>query len=261
MRSLGERPGKGRHEILVTGAAGLIGGIVARGLADDYAVRGLDVTRDPQVTRRGDMTRLRSVEGAFRGAWAVVDLAADARLSAPWKAVRKNNIPSSLNALEAARKAGVRRLVYASSNHVVGRYEADEPYASIIAGKYDGLDPKTIPKLRVDAPIRPDSPYGVGKAFGEAAARLYAESTDLSVICLRIGTVNRADRPLEPRHFATLLTHGDLVRLVRCCLVAPDSLRFGVYYAVSGNTWRFWDLEPAREDLAYEPRDDAEAFR
>ena len=81
------------------------------------------------------------------------------------------------------------------------------------------------------------------------------------MLCLRIGTVNRDDRPANARQFATLLTHRDLVQLVRRCLQAPEELAFGVYYGVSANTWRFWDLEDAARELGYVPEDDAERWR
>jgi nucleoside-diphosphate-sugar epimerase len=140
-------------------------------------------------------------------------------------------------------------------------YEREEPYASVVAGTYDGLDPETFPRLGIDAPIRPDNPYGVGKAFGETIARYYADADGLSVICLRIGSVTLDDRPRRPRHFATLLTHRDLIDLVRSSLRAPDSLRFGIFYGVSANTWRLWDIENARAELGYAPKDNAESFR
>ena len=250
-----------RDRVLVTGARGLIGSILVKALADEHAVSGLDVASGPSVDRVGDMTKLRRVERAFEGVDAVVDLAADARMSATWKSVRENNIAATVNTFEAARAAGVRRVVFASSNHVVGLYERDEPYASIVEGAYADLDPEDVPLLTADIPIRPDSPYGIGKAFGEAVARYYAEEHGLSVICVRIGTVNRANRPENPRHFATLLSHADLVRLVRCCIAAPESVRFAIYYGVSANTWRFWDVEEPRRAIGYSPQDDAEAWR
>jgi len=224
-------------------------------------VHGLDAKAGPGVQWARDMAKLRRAEGVFEGMDAVIDLAADASVSASWKSVRQNNIPATLNAFEAARKAGVRRVIFASSNHVVGMYERDEPYASVVAGAYDGLDPVALHRLGADVAIRPDGPYGVGKAFGEAAARYYAEMYGLSVICLRIGTVNAANRPTNTRQFATLLTHRDLVHLVRCCLAAPESVRFGVFYGVSANTWRFWDIDDARETIGYRPQDDAERWR
>ena len=108
---------------------------------------------------------------------------------------------------------------------------------------------------------RPDSPYGVGKAFSEAAARFYAEQYGMSCICVRIGTVNAEDFPKTPRQYSTLLSHGDLVRLVNGALEGPLELQYGVYYGVSANTWRFWDIANAVEELGFDPQDDAERFR
>jgi nucleoside-diphosphate-sugar epimerase len=173
----------------------------------------------------------------------------------------EKDIEGRVNVLEAARAHGVRRYVFASSNHVTGMYELDQPYASIVAGAYDGLDPTEIPLIAPDAPIRADSPYGVGKGFAEIASRHYAERYDMSCLCLRIGTVLRDDRPHRARHYATLLTHADLARLVDCALRAPLELRHGIYYGVSANRWRFWDIANARDELGFEPHDDAESFR
>jgi uronate dehydrogenase len=251
-----------RRRVLITGAAGLIGGILRRGLAVDYELSGLDARkrRHGSVEAR-DLTRLVSALPAFEHQELVVDLAADARRDAGWESVYGNNLLSTFNTFEAARRAGVRRVIFASSNHVVGLYERDPPYSAIVAGSYDGLDPAAIPLIRADAPIRPNGLYAVGKAFGEALARLYAEEHGLSVICLRIGSVNGADRPRTPRHFATLLTHADLIRLVRCAIEAPAELRFAVFYGVSANTWRFWDLDDARDAIGYAPTHNAEWWR
>ena len=83
----------------------------------------------------------------------------------------------------------------------------------------------------------------------------------LDLLGIDIGTVNRASRPLTARHFATLLTHADMARLARCCIEAPPGLTFGVFYGVSANTWRIWDLDDARRAIGYEPQDDAEQWR
>ena len=132
---------------------------------------------------------------------------------------------------------------------------------ALLAHATDARESRELLRIRTDAPVRPDGPYGVGKAFGEAVGRYYADAWGLSVICLRIGTVNRADRPTGIRHFATLLTHRDLVSLVRCCIDAPPDVRFGIAYGVSRNTWRLWDVEAARELIGFEPSDNAESFR
>lgn len=251
-----------RERVLITGVSGLIGSILRNGLADDYELSGLDVRRIRGLKSHvGDMAKMKSVRRAFEGVDLVVDLAADASPLTSWERVCRNNVPATLNALEASRSAGVRRVVFASSNHVTGMYEREEPYSAIATGNYLGLDPSTIPRIGTGWPIRPDGPYAAGKAFGEAAARYYADEFGLSVICLRIGTVNQSSQPERERHFATLLTHDDLIRLVRCSFHASEDLKFAAFYGVSGNTWRFWDIEDAHEAIGYQPEDDAEVWR
>jgi uronate dehydrogenase len=249
------------RRVLITGVSGLVGQVLSKALANDYEVAGVDVRRRGRNDlSRADMTRPRNAQRAVDGADVVIDLAS-AHWQQPWEVVRKNNIPAAWNTLEAARRRGVRRVVYASSNHVTGLYERDEPYARIIAGDYDGLDPATVPKITTAMAVRPDTPYGVGKVLGEAAARYYAEEYGLSVLCLRIGTLNRASRPSAARHFATLITHADMARLARCCIEAPLDLTYGVFYGVSANRWRIWDIDDARRAIGYEPQDDAERWR
>jgi nucleoside-diphosphate-sugar epimerase len=247
---------------MITGAAGLLGTLLLRGLADRHEISGADRARSrPEGVRRVNMTNSRSLGSLFRGVDAVIDLAGLSDAATPWGDVWRNNLPATMNALEAARRADVRRFVFASSNHVTGMYERDPPYSAIVAGDYGDLDPRSTPLITPSSPVRPDGAYALGKALGEAAGRYYSDAFGLSVVCLRIGTVNAQNRPLGPRHFATLLTHEDLLRLVDAALTAPDDLRFGVYYGVSRNTWRFWDIARAGEELGYHPRDDAEAFR
>lgn len=247
---------------MITGASGLIGRILAEGLPDDYSVTGVDVRgRRGSDIRRVDMTDLKAAERSFQGAELIVDLAANPSASISWDEACTNNLPAAINALEAARRVGASRLVYASSNHVTGMYEREHPYAAIVAGDYGGLDPSQTPYITSRDPVRPDGPYGVSKAAGEAAGRFYSDAFGLSVICLRIGTVNAESRPRNPREFATLLTHGDLVHLVDCCLRAPADVRFAVFYGVSCNAWRFWEIADALEAIGYRPRDDAEAWR
>jgi nucleoside-diphosphate-sugar epimerase len=252
----GAQPG-----VVLTGAGGTIGRVLRQGLAEAYVLRTIDRVPGPGVDLVADVRRVRRMEKAFAGARAVVDLAANPRVDTSWAVVKDNNLAAAIGTLEAARRAGVARVVLASSNHVTGLYERDEPYASVLAGRYEGLDPEAVPRLHAHSPIRPDGFYAVGKSGAEAAARYYAEEHGLSVICLRIGTVNRDDRPRNPREYATLLTHRDLVQLVRRCLEAPREVGFGVFYGVSRNTWRIWDIGDAAAVLGYEPLDDAESFR
>jgi nucleoside-diphosphate-sugar epimerase len=250
------------HKILITGAAGLLGRVLVGGLGERYAVSGIDRmgSRRGQM-RRVDMSKQKGLDSLFDGFDTVIDLAALPSERTPWSEVWRNNLPATMNALEAARRGGVRRYVFASSNHVTGMYERDAPYAAISAGEYDGLDPRQTPLIEPSWPLRPNGPYAIGKALGEAAARYYSDAFGLSAICLRIGTVNRENRPTAPRHFATLLSHADLLRLVQAAVTAPADLQYGIYYGVSRNTWRFWDIGDARDEIGYEPQEDAERFR
>ena len=251
-----------KKRVLATGASGLIGRLLRDGLKGAYRLKGLDVqpTDDPSCTE-ADMADLNAIRPAFEDIDVVVDLAAVPQMDIPWDVVRQNNLPATWNALEAARLAGVRRVIFASSNHVTGMYENDHPYSAIVAGRYQGLDPESIPRITTDMPIRPDGPYGIGKALGEAVGRYYSDRFGLSVLCIRIGTLNREGRPMDARQFATLLSHRDLVGLVTRCVEAPDQLGFGIFYGVSNNRWRFWDTGNSRSALGFEPRDDAEAWR
>ena len=252
----GSQPG-----VVITGAGGTIGTVLRTELADCYALRTIDQRPGTGIELVADVRQAERMARLVAGADAVVELAANSSVDTSWKRVLENNLAATVGTLEAARRAGVPRVVIASSNHVTGVHERDEPYASVLSGRYEGLEPSILPRIRVDSPDRPDSFYAVGKCGAEAAGRYYAEEHGLCVICLRIGTVNRENRPRNPREFATLLTHRDLAHLVRRCLEAPPDLRFAVFYGVSRNTWRIWDIDDAAATIGYEPQDDAESFR
>lgn len=246
--------------VLITGGAGLIGTLLRDRLSDRFELRAVDLERR-QGVRRVDTTSIGALSECIVGVDAVVDLAAVASADATWDIVSSNNLRATATVLEAARRNAVPRLVFASSNHVTGLYERDEPYRSVVAGRYEGLDPANIPLIGPDWPMRPDGPYGMSKALGEAMCRTYSAIYGMSTISLRIGTVNPEGRPTRPREFATLLTHADLVELVACALTAPASVGHGTYYGVSRNTWRIWDTANAANDLGFVSRDDAEELR
>ena len=195
------------------------------------------------------MTELDSITASFENQDVVIDLAADPSATAGWDAVYGNNLSATFNALEASRRAGVRRVIFASSNHVTGMYERDHPYASIVAGRYEEVDRDATRFIGPYDPIDRTASTQSARRSARRSHACYAEAHGLSVICLRIGTVNSADRPRSPRQFATLLTHADLVRLVRAAIEAPSDVRYAIVYGVSNNTWRFWDLENARRSV------------
>jgi nucleoside-diphosphate-sugar epimerase len=129
-----------------------------------------------------------------------------------------------------------------------------------VTGAYEGFPPslhtkENVGMIKVSDPIRPDGFYGVSKAAGEALARMYYELHGLESICLRIGSVTRDDDPgANPRMRSTWLSHRDLIQLVRRSLQAD--VKFGIYYGVSNNKKRFWDISVAERDLGYHPVDD-----
>ena len=249
-------------KVLITGITGLVGSVLKEGLKSEFDVTGIDLRDSKDVpTLVADSTNLDEIAPAFEGVDTVIDLASEPSNFSPWNVIYDNNLRCTYNAFKASKIAGVRRVIFASSNHATGNYENDSPYREIVAGQYEQLTPGSFDLVNTDMPIRPDGPYGIGKAFGEATGRYFADEQGLSVMCLRIGTLNVESRPMNLRQFATLLTHGDLVRLVKACIQGPDSIRFGIYYGVSDNKWRFWDISNSRREIGYQPKDNAETWR
>ena len=246
--------------MLVTGLSGLIGSALQRQLQSRYDLRALNRRPVDGVTCfLADIADLEAIQPAFTGVTTVVHLAANSSAAATAEATMRDNVLGTYNVFEAARRAGVPRIVFASSGAVVNGYEADEPYRSLVAGEYAGLT--SWPLLTDEAPLRPRNLYGVSKAWGEALARCYVDAHGLSMICVRIGHVTAADRPLTLRDFSVWCSQADVCRLLELAITAPDSLRFAVVYALSNNRWSYRDLEHARVALGYEPRDSAEDHR
>ncbi len=256
------------RRVLITGADGTIGRILRERLAGTYRLSFL--TRRPAAfaSHVGSIERLDEIEGAFKGVDTVVHLAGESSVDAPWERVLPANIVGAYNVFEAARRAGVRRVVFASSNHAIGMYEAEGAPAI-----YELDDRRTY---AADVPARPDSLYGASKVFGEALGRMYADRHAMEVICLRIGAVRADDdptnahagRPFEPlpplsledarrRLRAVWLSHRDCVALVQAAVEADVS--WAVVYGTSDNPRQMWDLGGARELLGYRPSDSAPA--
>jgi uronate dehydrogenase len=231
--------------VLLTGAAGRIGTVLRGGLPErGWAVRCLDVVpvadeRPGEEQVVADVTDLAAMADAVEGVDAVVHLAGVVGEST-WPAISHANIEGTYATLEAARRAGVRRMVLASSNHASGFTPRPE----------EGL-------LREeDAPPRPDTYYGVAKVTMEALGSLYVDRYGLDVVCLRIGSASA--EPTTTRQLSTWLSPADAVSLVDAALTAP-SPGFAVVWGVSANTRNWWDLTAARA-LGYEPADDAEVY-
>jgi len=237
-------------KVLVTGAAGSIGRVLTLGLADrGHVVVGLDLVPQPDGADGSwytvDATDPDAVAAVFEEETldAVVHLA-----GIPTEASLPDSLASHVVTtgalLDAMVEHDVRRFVYASSNHAVGR----TPRA-LADGAVDGV-------VGVDVRPRPDTFYGVGKVAAEALMSLYADRYGIDAVACRIGSF--LERPESVRHLSTWLSPDDCVRMVDAALTATAP-GFAVLYGISRNTRAWWDLEPGRA-LGYEPQDDAEAF-
>jgi uronate dehydrogenase len=178
-----------------------------------------------------------AVGDLLRGVSAVVHLGG-VSTEQPWEPILQANIIGIYNLYEAARVHGVRRIVFASSNHVIGFYRQDEV-----------LDHKV--------PMRPDGLYGLSKAFGENLARFYFDRYGIETVCLRIGS--SFPEPKDRRMLATWMSYDDLERLVVASLTAPV-VGHSIIYGMSDNTTKFWDNTGAAH-IGYRPLDSSEPFR
>jgi uronate dehydrogenase len=185
---------------------------------------------------RGDVSRMKDMLAATRGVDAIVHMGGYS-VEGPWETILEANIVGTYNVFEAARRNGVKRILFPTSNHAVGFY----PRARVI-------DDRVYPK--------PDSRYGVSKVFGEALASLYADKYGTEAFCMRIGNVNQ--RPVDKRRLSLWLSPRDLAQLVTIGIEHP-AIRFEIVYGVSGNKRSWYDNSNA-ERLGYRPLDDSETF-
>ena len=232
------------ERILITGAAGQIGLALRRGLAGSYPLLRLG-DRAPQAPAvageevlQFDLTDMAAVESAMKGIDCVVHLGG-VSVEDTWEKVLPANIEGCYNVFEAARRTGVKRVIFASSNHAIGFHRRER-----------FIDNTVVP--------RPDTRYGVSKVFGEAVGRLFADKHGLSVACLRIGTFRNPDRPDNARQLLTWISHRDMVQLVRRCIDHPD-YHFITVYGLSNNLRSRWDNTNVKW-LGYRPEDDSEVY-
>lgn len=227
--------------ILITGAAGDVGTHLRRELAGKYVLKVSDLRSLKKINKeekfvRADISKFSDALRITKGVDAVVHLGGYS-VEGPWEGILNANIIGCYNVFEAARRNGVKRILFPTSNHATGYYRRDQT-----------IDHRVYPK--------PDSRYGVSKVFGEALGSLYADKYGMEVFCMRIGNVGPV--PLDKRRLSIWFSPRDLAQLVTIGIEHPE-VRFEIVYGVSGNTRSWYDNSNATR-LGYRPKDNAEAY-
>ncbi|MBI3957961.1 MAG: NAD(P)-dependent oxidoreductase [Chloroflexi bacterium] len=237
-----------KRKLLLTGAAGRIGSFFLKTYRDDYDFVLTD-RRETAETQgypfhRAELSDFDAVRALCEGVDTVIHLGADPSMEATWESLLPSNVIATYNVFEAARLAGCRRVIFASSVNAVWGYPTDV-------------------QVHTDMPLFPVNLYGVTKCWGEALGRYYSATHGLSSICLRFGAVQPQDSEmidLEHPYIDIILTWDDCARLIAAAVNAPDSLDFGIYHGVSDNRFKRLDISDARRELGYAPQDDAFAL-
>lgn len=229
-----------KRRVLITGARGRIGRYLTEGLKDRYILRlhNRTQTSEPEGFDHAtaDLSEYDDVRPMLDGVDTVLHMAANPSVQAPWESIVSDNIVSTRNVLEAARDAGARRVIFASSNHAMGMYDRDGEWP-----------------IYTSMPVRPDSHYGASKVIGEVFGRYYYDAFGLQFISLRIGwfTDQLATRKDHSILRAMWLGPRDAVNVVLGAI--ETTVPFGIYYAVSDNPDRRWDITNTMVDLGYRP--------
>jgi uronate dehydrogenase len=227
--------------VLMTGAGGSVGSMLRPELTGKYNLRLSDIRKIRDLGANetfvaGDITRLDHMLRVTKGVDAIIHLGGFS-VEGPWDTILQANIIGCYNVFEAARINGVKRILFATSNHACGFYRRDEK-----------IDHRVYPK--------PDSRYGVSKVFGEQIGSLYADKYGLEVFNIRIG--NTAREPVDKRRLSIWVSPRDLAQLMQIGIDHPD-VRFEIVYGVSGNARSWYDNSNARR-LGYRPQDDSEPY-
>jgi NAD+ dependent glucose-6-phosphate dehydrogenase len=249
------------NTVLVTGAAGNLGAKLRRHLEGRFQLRLIDIASYSDCTiLKADLSqRDPRWVNQFAGVDAVVHLAADPTAHQNWSQVIAPNIDGLINVFQAAARAGVKRLIYASSNHVMGGY-ADAPEQTRLT---TDIASRPGTHYEVNGQPRDSTPYAAAKLFGERLGKSFADSSGMSVLAVRIGWVrpgeNRPeDIPKERGPWFRLmwLSNRDFCHLMERCLVADLAVPFAVINGMSANTGMRWDISYTRDLIGYNPQDD-----
>ena len=249
-----------KPKILITGASGLIGGLVRRDLSDTYEFSGVSRTAVPGIPYTvASIADLDAIRPAFRGVDGVLHLGVSVDVD-NWDEQMDVTALGTLNVFRAAQEAGVPKVVNMSSGSTMCGWEWDDalPYGRLARGEWDGLT--EWPLLDSRTPPRPDSPYAVAKLFGEHVGRYFSDRHGMQVIVIRLGGVLPEDQPNLIRQFPGFLAQADAVQMIDRCLSAPETIRYEIFDAISDNWPRWRDTSPAKRLLGWRPTGTSDRF-
>ena len=241
----------------ITGAEGRIGGFLRDGLGGRHEITSFTLTPQEFASTVVDISDADAMTGKFDGLDAIIHLAGDPKPTGTWESMLNNNIIGTFNVLEEARRAGVKKVVFASTNHTQhGETMTDSP---------NELDMSKRVMLRLGDYFNPSSIYGASKATGEIFGRLFARQHGVQFVAMRIGAIGNDDTPLravgspsENYVRAMYLSRRDCVDAFQKALEVDRE--FTVAYVVSDNDRRIFDLRETNEVLGFYPQDNAETF-
>ena len=249
-----------KSKVLITGASGLIGGLVLENLSEKYDFSALNRRKVEGIHfRQADISNLDEILPAFEGIDTVLHLSAYLADVNDWENTNIVNIKGTYNVFEAASRNNVSRVVFASSGSTMLGYELDNPYGPIARGEHEKI-PSTWKLVDYKDPVRPDSLYGVSKIFGETLGRYFSDYHGMSVINIRLGAVLDTDKPKLVRHYPGYLSQSDCVQIIDLCLSAPASMKFEIFDAISDNNLKWRDTSHATTMLGWNPVGRSEQF-
>jgi nucleoside-diphosphate-sugar epimerase len=253
--------------VLVTGLSGAVGSAIRPELEKRYEIAALSrsgVAGVPDALNfRGAVQDASAIAPAFIGVDTVIHLAADGGahstdgMNAGWDSMLHNNVVGAYNVFEAARVAGVKRVIFASTGATVIGYEQESPWSELVS-EDDSETPVSWPNVTRDSEPKPHSLYGASKLMGEDLARYFVNTSDMSIICLRIGGVGAQDVVNGVRGRSIYCSHADMAQMAVKCVEAPASVRFDIFYVVSNNKYGYRDIDHAREVVGFQPTGSAE---